>query len=378
MRFSLVGRTSVRAGLQSRSAFTALLLLTPLSGVQVHHHVVVYKEPGRYGGWPANHGLWIWGNEILVGFSAAYFQLQPPDRHPYDHSKPEVPMLARSTTGGETWTVEAAPSLLPPEQGGNAVTELPKAMSFTDPNFAMTLRLTDVDKGPSRFWYSTDRGHIWQGPYAFPLLGQPGIAARTDYIVNSKLDAFAFVTASKSDGKEGRPLCAHTEDGGLKWELLSSIGGEPAGFTIMPSTVRVTKKELVTAVRVKYDQNTNGIEIYRSTDDAKSWKSLAQPVSTDDPFNGNPPSLIRLRDGRLCLTYGVRTPPYRIVARFSNDAGRTWSNEFALRNDGAMWDLGYVRSVQRPDGNVVTVYYFPERADTERIIAATIWDPGSK
>ena len=32
-------------------------------------HLVVAREPGRYGGWPANHGMWAWGNEILVGFS---------------------------------------------------------------------------------------------------------------------------------------------------------------------------------------------------------------------------------------------------------------------------------------------------------------------
>ena len=31
--------------------------------------VVVYREPGRFCGWPANAGCWIWGNEILVGFT---------------------------------------------------------------------------------------------------------------------------------------------------------------------------------------------------------------------------------------------------------------------------------------------------------------------
>ena len=40
---------------------------TPLPGV---HHVAVYDVDGRFGGWPANHGVWSWGNEILVGFSA--------------------------------------------------------------------------------------------------------------------------------------------------------------------------------------------------------------------------------------------------------------------------------------------------------------------
>src|SRR5207245_2117723 len=40
-------------------------------------------------------------------------------------------------------------------------------------------------------------------------------------------------------------------------------------------------------------------------------------------------------------------------------------------------DLGYPRSVQRPDGKVVTVYYFWDgEAGPERHVAATIWDPG--
>jgi BNR repeat-like domain len=369
-----------RVGFSLRGTLASLLLLTTptfSATPRLVHDATVYKEPHRYGGWPANHGIWSWGNEILVGFSAAYFQLKTPDRHPYDNTKPEEPRLARSLDGGETWAIEAPPSLLPPEQGGAPVRDLDKPMDFTDPNFAMTLRFTDTNKGPSRFWYSVDRGKTWLGPYAFPLLNQQGIAARTDYIVNGKRDAFVFLTASKSDGKEGRVLCARTEDGGLKWEFVSFIGGEPSGFSIMPSSVRVSPKELLAATRVKYDRDTGGIEVFRSRDNGSSWQLFARPVAFSGPFNANPPSLIRLRDGRLCLTYGVRTPPYRICARLSND-GRTWSDEIVLRNDGAMWDIGYVRSVQRLDGEVVTVYYFPEQAHTERIIAATIWDPGAK
>ena len=32
-------------------------------------------------------------------------------------------------------------------------------------------------------------------------------------------------------------------------------------------------------------------------------------------------------------------------------------------------------SVQRPDGKIVTVYYYNDRSAVERYIAATIWDP---
>ena len=89
----------------------------------------------------------------------------------------------------------------------------------------------------------------------------------------------------------------------------------------------------------------------------------------------NPASLVKLRDGRLALTYGRRTAPFGIRARISKDQGQTWGNEIVLRSDGGSWDLGYTRSVQRPDGKIVTVYYFNDSPDRERYIAATIWDP---
>jgi hypothetical protein len=91
---------------------------------------------------------------------------------------------------------------------------------------------------------------------------------------------------------------------------------------------------------------------------------------------GNPPALLKLADGRLCVTYGVRSAPFRMAAKFSSDGGTTWSEEVILRADGANRDLGYPRSVQRPDGKVVTIYYFSDtKSGPERYVAATIWEP---
>ncbi len=39
--------------------------------------VVVYKEAGRFAGWPANHGIWSWGNEIVVGFKLGHYKENP-------------------------------------------------------------------------------------------------------------------------------------------------------------------------------------------------------------------------------------------------------------------------------------------------------------
>jgi hypothetical protein len=190
-------------------------------------HVTVYSKAGRYGGWPANHGIWSWGNEIVVGFSAAYYQWLGPDRHPYDRSRPEEPYLARSLNGGDSWSVEPTPTLVPPEgmytgsgPGGRAA-DLAEAVDFRQPGFCMTFRMADAQHGHSWFFYSYDRGKAWKGPFNFPMLGQTAIMARTDYIVNGKREALVFLTAAKQAGGEGRTFVARTRDGGLRWEFVA-------------------------------------------------------------------------------------------------------------------------------------------------------------
>jgi hypothetical protein len=350
------------------------------------NHVIVYNLPGRFGGWPANHGIWCWGDEILVGFSAGYYKDQGPTRHAIDHDRPEEHLLARSLNGGETWSIENPASrgfLLPkgdalhgtplPGLAEGEPVACPGGIDFTHPDFAMTIRMTSVDSGSSRFYYSTDRGKTWNGPFRVPSFGQKGIAARTDYIVDGPRDCMLFLTAAKSNGREGRPLCVRTTDGGKTWNLVSFIGPEPKGFSIMPSTVRLSETRIVTAVR-RRERRKRWIEAYASEDNGKTWSLLSTPAS--DTGEGNPPSMILLQDGRLCITYGYRAEPYSIQARISSDGGKTWGNEIVLRNDGGCRDLGYPRTVQRPDGKVVTVYYFNDHPDGDRYIAATIWDPG--
>jgi hypothetical protein len=381
-----------------RSTHTAgvILLLVCLGGVAPAaddvpvEHVMVYHHRGRFGGWPANHGIWSWGNEILVGFSAGYHKDLGPARHNIDHDKPEEHLLARSRDGGRTWSVEdpARQHILvgtagmrhgtvPPGATEPEPVDCPGGIDFTHPDFAMTCRMAGVHTGVSRFYYSYDRGHSWKGPFRLPLFGQPGIAARTDYLVNGPRDCLLFLTASKSNRREGRPICVRTTDGGKSWRLVGLIGPEPKGYAIMPSTVRLAPRGLLTAVRCSEPgaRPSNWIEVWKSGDDGATWSLLGVPVP--DTGEGNPPHLLKLADGRLCLTYGHRAKPFGVFARLSGDQGRTWGPPLTLRADGGGQDLGYPRSVQRPDGKVVTVYYFwDEHTGPERYIAASIWDPG--
>ncbi len=318
-------------------------------------NVVVYREPGRFGGWPANHGMWNWGNELLVGFSAGYYKDNGPARHAIDHDQPEEHLLARSLDGGLTWKIEnpAEKGVLIPRGDGLHGTELPRVVDrqwtdcpggidFTHPDFAMTLRMSDNHGGQSRFYVSNDRGHNWQGPYKFPLLGLKGVACRTDYIVNGKHDCTVFSTASKPDGREGRPFCARTVDGGKSWTFMGWIGPEPKGYAIMPSTVRVGEHGFLSAIRVRLpEEKASWIDAYYSGDDGHDWALRSTPVP--DTGEGNPAAMLRLKDGRIAITYGVRATPFGMRARISGDEGKTWGDEIILRADGGGRDLGYPR-----------------------------------
>ncbi len=350
--------------------------------------VTVFREAGRFAGWPANHGMWVWGNELLVGFSRGYQQDLGEEFHNIDREKPEEYLLARSLDGGKTWVAE-----FPLEKGdliprGDALhgTELPGVdlpplidcpggIDFTHPDFAMTLRMGSKDGGQSRFSYSYDRGKDWQGPFKLPDMGTPGVSARTDYLVDGKHEATFFLTAAKSDGNEGHVFCARSSDGGKTFEFLSWIGKEVPGYEIMPSSVRLSPTSLLTTTRVREpDYGSSWIDAYASSDNGKTWKYISRPVL--DTGEGNPPSTILLKDGRICLTYGFRAPPYKMCAKLSSDGGRTWSDEIILRTGGGGRDMGYPYSKQCANGNVVTTYYFwDKKTGPERYIGATIWDP---
>jgi len=251
--------------------------------------------------------------------------------------------------------------------------ECNESINFTNPNFALTARTDNVDAGQSRYWYSYSRGHDWQGPCKIPNFDTPGTAARTDYLIDDKNTCTLFLTAAKSDGKEGHTFCVRTTDGGITLRFLSWIGPEPEGLSIMPASIRLSKTDILVATR-RREGDHRFIAAYLSHDNGNSWNQLDNPVNNTG--EGNPPAMIKLKDGRVCLVYGYREKPCSIRAKLSRDGGLTWGKAHILRNNGSSRDIGYPRVVQRPDGKIVAIYYFSdEKIGPERFIEATIWDP---
>ena len=167
--FDVTGNITIRNPHGLKTEFCAkqegVTLQVKEASASPFRNVKVYAEPGRFGGWPANHGVWSWGNEILAGFSRGYYKDLGLDRHSIDREKREEHLLARSFDGGETWSIEnpaaqgaliptgtALHGLAPPELKEKPWRDCPGGIDFTHPDFAMALRMSDTATGPSRFY----------------------------------------------------------------------------------------------------------------------------------------------------------------------------------------------------------------------------------
>lgn len=352
-------------------------------------HYAVFQENGKFAAWPANHGIWSWGDEILVGFQIA--DHRDGRGHTWD-STTSLHYFARSLDGGENWTLENAldkgfTARATGHNPGDMQREprrLNKPIDFSHPDLAFTFRRTTNSRGPSHFYYSYNRGHDWNGPFLFPSLGTRGIATRTDYTVLDEKTLVAFLTTAKDDGQIGWSAMAKTEDGGLNWEKLSWIDPDPVGQTIMPAGLKLSSGDWLAVVRKTGDRSQPGarkwLAAYLSQDEGESWEWISDPAD-ELGWNSNAPALLELSDSRLALIYAVRGRPSHIEARYSSDNGLSWSEAQVVRgNDGANRDVGYVRAVERYDGKIVAVYYY-NHAYTElpyRYIAATIFSPTSE
>ncbi|MCO5240925.1 MAG: glycoside hydrolase [Chitinophagaceae bacterium] len=387
-----------------------------LKHVKDAQHAIIYYQPGKFAGWPANCGAFIFNNdEIVTGFIEANYKIT----NSHNAAKPYLNWLARSTDGGKTWTA-ADPDNYAGDFGERPdVKMIDTPINYKQPGFAMRVvgeAYHGATDGRGHFFYSYDAGKTWNGPYGFgDVLGWPEITAagfdeltpRTDYIVNDSSSCLLFVSARKKNKfSTDRLFCIETTDGGKTYHFQGWVVG-PAGTETSGSQVKVNLFEdadknpyanecravmsqsqklddgtIISMIRRKYIVNGEGtdkhwIDAYTSTDGGKTWSFLSKVADTGNE-NGNPPSFALTKDGRLCVVYGERNEgTIRVV--YSADKGKTWSEPQILMDgfwseDMQLNDLGYPRVVCRSDGKMVAMYYYSTKENPHHL-RATIWEP---
>ena len=358
-------------------------------------HTFVAIEEGRFHGWPANNGVWQWGDEILVGFTQGDFEI----KRGHNIAGRQDSLLARSEDGELTWKMFDPQGYLDddhPQYLGGGKTELNEPLDFSHPGFALRIFAHGYhgNHDPSGgFFYSKNRGADWSGPFALTgLMNHPEmksklLSPRTDYLVQGPNHCFIFVSAHDDDERLKRIACIETTDGGKTFHFVTWVTPQSdEASAIMSQTVQLSENDFVLAYRKIYrgDEKRDEIEVYQSRDRCQTW----QPISTVKVMqvHSNPPALLKLTDGRVCCVYGERHAG-EIRGRYSDDQGTTWGPEFIIRDDfqamandpdsksGINADIGYPRLVQRTDGKLVAIYYWATAENPQQHIAASIWQP---
>jgi len=151
-------------------------------------------------------------------------------------------------------------------------------------------------------------------------------------------------------------VCESLDDG-LTWRWLAVIPTRKDDDVIRGyhelHAVEAADGTLIAQIR-NQGKNLNSGETLQSEsrDGGKTW-SEPHPIGVW----GLPSHLLKLRDGRLLMTYGYRRAPYGNQARLSTDNGQTWSEPMTISGDGKGGDLGYPSTVELADGSLLTVWY---------------------
>jgi Neuraminidase (sialidase) len=210
---------------------------------------------------------------------------------------------------------------------------------------------------------STDGGRTW--------------STRYDSLVNSphgpiELSDGRLLYPGKQLWKEEKRngVCV-SEDDGQSWRWLAEIparpGDDPKAYHELHG-VEAADGRLVVHVRNHNKANAGETLQTESSDGGKTW-SEPHPIGVW----GLPSHLLKLKDGRLLMSYGHRRAPFGNQARGSKDHGRTWSEAILISSDGTSGDLGYPSTVELADGTLVTVWYEKLKGSPRAVLRQARW-----
>ena len=170
---------------------------------------------------------------------------------------------------------------------------------------------------------------------------------------------------------ERRIGAVESKDDGLTWIWLSEIPGRPGDDVARAyhelHAVETDDGRIVAQIRHHGNVDTHSTLQTESADGGKTW-TIPRPITF-----GYPSQLLKLRDGRLVMTYGHRRPPFGNQARVSSDHGRTWSDPMIGSGDGTAGDLGYPSTVELADGTLLTIWYERLEGNNKAVLRQARW-----
>lgn len=194
---------------------------------------------------------------------------------------------------------------------------------------------------------STDGGVTWSARYAVPVNSPHGPIQLSDGRL--LYPGVELWTAARWVG-----VCQSSDDG-VTWEWLSDVpvrpGDKSSGYHELHA-VEAANGQIILHIRNHNPTNAQETLQCESSDGGRTWTT---PHSIG--VWGLPSHLLRLRDGRLLMTYGHRRAPIGNLVRVSNDHGQTWSPALTITSDATSGDMGYPSTIENDDGTLVTVWY---------------------
>lgn len=210
---------------------------------------------------------------------------------------------------------------------------------------------------------SPDGGVTWSAPYRVPVNSPHGPVALRDG---------RLLYAGKAMWKEGEHAgISFSSDDGASWTPLRKLpvrGGDSVIEYHELHAVEAPSGKLIAQIRNANSANRGETLQTESADGGETWTT---PHSIG--VWGLPSHLLRLRSGRLLMSYGYRREPFGNQARWSDDEGATWSDPVTISGDGMGGDLGYPTTVELADGALYTVWYEKMRTSPKAVLRAARW-----
>ncbi|HHW31520.1 MAG TPA: exo-alpha-sialidase [Clostridiaceae bacterium] len=172
-----------------------------------------------------------------------------------------------------------------------------------------------------------------------------------------------------------------SDDRGESWYYFSEMAFDPKceKHFLEPMLFRTDSGRLIGLHRTQSDYLKKGVDFEQTylnlhiSVSEDNGKTFGPVFEVDTLWSSNPFHALKLRSGKVLVTYGYRRKPFGIRARLCNGELSDINEvpEIILRDDAPNGDLGYTHSVQLPDGTIMVAYYI-SGDDGIRKIEATL------